>query len=72
MVMKIMIRMVTVMRACLVAEMASSLISLSLPQLHLAPPFQYVSVGHNGRGKGTFFNRLVYKLQIYIAKWCNV
>ena len=37
------------------AEMASSLISLSLPQLHLAPPLQYVSVGHNGLGKGHNF-----------------
>ena len=55
MVMRIIIRMVMVMRACLVAEMASSLISLSLPQLHLAPPFQYVSVGHNGLGKGQNF-----------------
>ena len=63
MVMRKMTRMVMVMRACLVAEMASSLISLSLPQLHLAPPLQYVSVGHNGRGKGTIFNCLVYKLQ---------
>ena len=67
MAMRIMISMVMVMkmvmRACLVAEMASSLISLSLPQLHLAPPLQYVSVGHNGRGMGTIFNCLVYKLQ---------
>ena len=55
MVMKIIIEMVMVMRVCLVAEMASSLISLSLPQLHLAPPLQYVSVGHNGRGKGHIF-----------------
>ena len=55
MVMRIMIRMVMVMKACLVAEMASSLISLSLPQLHLAPPLQYVSVGHNGLGKGHNF-----------------
>ena len=55
MVMRKMIRMVMVMRACLVAEMASSLISLSLPQLHLAPALQYVSVGHNGRGKGHNF-----------------
>ena len=55
MVMRIMIRILMVMRACLVAEMASSLISLSLPQLHLAPPLQYVSVGHNGRGKGHIF-----------------
>ena len=54
-VVMIMIRMVMVMKACLVAEMASSLISLSLPQLHLAPPLQYFSVGHNGRGKGHIF-----------------